>query len=337
VFREYAATLKSLITDILAHEDISLHSVTSRIKSRDSVEQKLGRPGAKYQRLADITDIAGVRIICHFAPDVDRIGQLIESEFAIDVGNTTDKRLLLDPDRFGYLSLHHVVSLGSARESLREYRRFVSLKAEVQTRSMLQHAWAEVEHDLGYKSRLAVPDHVRRRFARIAGLLELADQEFAEIRGSISAYRRSLPDRLAHAPEAVTIDNISINAFLRKDPLVAAVDAQIAERRGMSVYDDGEPSRPFVAERLRLSGLQTIADIALALRTYRDDVIALATEWLRQSGATGALTRGISLFYLAYVVVLRADDEERLRTFMATARIQDATDALLQAWRDRGA
>ena len=98
-----------------------------------------------------MTDITGVRVITYFADQVDEIAKVMEGEFNIDIKNSIDKRDILDPDRFGYLSLHYViVSLSSARCALAEYRSFSELKAEVQVRSILQHAWAEIEHDLGY-------------------------------------------------------------------------------------------------------------------------------------------------------------------------------------------
>jgi putative GTP pyrophosphokinase len=199
---------------------------------------------------------------------------------------------------------------------------------------MLQHAWAEVEHDLGYKTAFAVPDVIRRRFARVAGLLELADHEFAEIRGSASRYRSSLPQRIDRAPDTVTIDRTSIEVFVLKDPLVEAVDAQIAQARSVSLHQYAKEAAYFSADRLQLAGLETIADVASALRANRDHVIRLATKWLDRSGSSSALSRGISLFYLAYVVVLRSGDEDRVRSFMASARLQDAADALLETWRE---
>ncbi|WP_242785636.1 GTP pyrophosphokinase [Bacillus cereus] len=125
---------------------------------------KVEKGGNKYSTLNDITDISGIRVITYFSDDVDKVASMIQNEFEIDETNSVDKRTLLDPDRFGYLSLHYVIKLNTLRTSLVEYQRFKDLKAEVQIRSILQHAWAEIEHDLGYKSKNSIPRVVKRDF-----------------------------------------------------------------------------------------------------------------------------------------------------------------------------
>ena len=185
LYRAFATKVETLLHDIVADKKLPVHSVSSRVKTRHSLEQKLKRPGSSYRALSDVTDLVGMRIICYFADDVDRIAALVEQQFQTDTVNTVDKRKILDPDRFGYLSLHHVVRFTPDRSALIDYSRFLDLRAEIQTRSILQHSWAEIEHDLGYKGSVEVPRHLRRRFSRVAGLLELADDEFRQIRDDL--------------------------------------------------------------------------------------------------------------------------------------------------------
>lgn len=59
-----------------------------------------------------MTDIAAIRITMYYADEVDKIAERIPAEFDVDWDNSTDKRQVLDPHRFGYLSWHHVVSIG---------------------------------------------------------------------------------------------------------------------------------------------------------------------------------------------------------------------------------
>jgi len=74
---------------------------------------------------------------------------------------------------------------------LSEYALFDKMKCEIQVRTILQHAWAEIEHDLVYKSPADIPFRVRRRFASLAGLLEIADREFESLRQDEMAVRRA--------------------------------------------------------------------------------------------------------------------------------------------------
>ena len=184
-FESYALTLKSLLTTLIRNEKISIHSLESRVKTKKSLEGKINKKG-KYKSIDDITDIVGIRIITHYADDVDKIAAIVEKEFTIDQENSIDKRTSIAPDKFGYLSLHYIVTLNSTRTNLKEYEVYKNIKAELQIRSILQHAWAEIEHDIGYKSATGLPNEIRRYFSRLAGLLEMADDEFIKIRKKIS-------------------------------------------------------------------------------------------------------------------------------------------------------
>jgi ppGpp synthetase/RelA/SpoT-type nucleotidyltranferase len=192
LLENFKVSIDSLIQTLLEIEGIQFHSVTSRIKSKASVRQKLQRPD-KRRDFNDLTDMFGVRIITYFPDEVDVVAKLIEREFVVDPENSVDKRSLLDPDRFGYLSLHYVLQLKPERAILPENRSYEDIRFELQIRSILQHAWAEIEHDIGYKSPSGVPDAVRRRFSRLAGLLELADDEFLGIRKELA--RSASPTR----------------------------------------------------------------------------------------------------------------------------------------------
>jgi ppGpp synthetase/RelA/SpoT-type nucleotidyltranferase len=161
IYNDYIKVLEDLIHTIIQDHGNRVNSITSRVKNEQSFKEKLSRKNNKYESLEDITDIVGIRIITYYADDVDTIAKIIEEEFDIDYENSIDKRKVLDPDRFGYLSLHYVIKLNKNRLLLTEYRKYAKCKAEVQIRSILQHAWAEIEHDSGYKSSLDVPIEIK--------------------------------------------------------------------------------------------------------------------------------------------------------------------------------
>ncbi|MBS1831788.1 MAG: hypothetical protein JST65_03700, partial [Acidobacteria bacterium] len=130
-----------------------------------------------------------------YLSDVPRVASLIRDSFAVDWANSENKSDRLRTEEFGYLSDHYVISFSESHVAIPTFKEFQGLKAEVQLRSILQHAWAEIEHDdLGYKNTHSVPRDVRRGLARVAALLEVADREFASIRGLADAQRaKKLP------------------------------------------------------------------------------------------------------------------------------------------------
>jgi len=178
LYESYLARLRRLITELLEARHIQVHKIEGRCKEFSSLEEKLTHNQSKYNRLEDVTDLVGIRVITYFSKDVERVAGIISGELVIDHTNSVDKADSLNPDQFGYLSVHYIIELDSDRTARTEYRQFRDLKAEIQVRSLLQHAWAEIEHDLGYKNTAGLPVRLRRKMARIAGLLEIADEEF---------------------------------------------------------------------------------------------------------------------------------------------------------------
>ena len=154
LYEHLSASVLQITEGLMKEAGIKCASAVFRIKDMNSLSEKINRKGDKYRTLSDITDIGGVRIITYYADDVDRVAELIEREFMVDKENSIDKRKTLEPNVFGYLSLHYVISLDDRRAALPEYKNLEKLKIEVQIRSILQHSWAEMEHDMGYKSNI---------------------------------------------------------------------------------------------------------------------------------------------------------------------------------------
>jgi GTP pyrophosphokinase len=191
---------KEFLSSILSSKNIVPHSITSREKDPEGLREKMPREGKVPDGLFNgITDLAGVRIIAYFPSDVDKIVSLIEKEFTIDSKHSKDKRLCSDPAIFGYASVHFVVEFSPEMLKLPEYALFCKMKCEIQVRTILQHAWAEIEHNVVYKSPVEIPFRVRRRFACLAGLLEIADREFESLRHDEMAVRQAIQSRIKKA------------------------------------------------------------------------------------------------------------------------------------------
>lgn len=227
----FGLAAESLIKDLLKARNIRFHSVEHRVKSEESAAVKVARrvtDSGEPRSLETLNDMLGLRVITYFQDEVDEVARLIAEEFLIDEANTVDKKAALEADRFGYVSVHYIAWLSQSRVALTEYRPYAGLKFEVQIRSILQHAWAEIEHDLGYKAE-AVPRAVRRRFSRLAGLLELADDEFVGIRDEVSAHQAAARKTIEQGALAIEIDQDSLSAFVRSRAQIRQLDRAIAK------------------------------------------------------------------------------------------------------------
>lgn len=307
VYGDFARECDSLIKRLLAVKGYRVHSVTSRLKERSKVEEKLKREGKEYQKLSDMTDVAGVRVITHFDYEVDRIGTLVEAEFGIDREKSVDKRQLLEADRFGYLSLHYVCGLSDHRLKLAENNRYAGLPCEIQIRTILQHAWAEIEHDLGYKPGSTVPKPIRRRFSRLAGLLEIGDQEFKSIRDELKKYENRVSEEIRAQPSQVEIDDLSLRAFIRSDSHYRELVDGMAKAFAVSVLPAKHDfKRP--ASELRHLGLTTIDELRNAVIANVNLVLCHVTKRDRvrkRLAMASSLAEANPLMFLIQVLVAK--------------------------------
>ena len=119
-------------------------------------------------------------MITYYEDDVDRVAEVIKREFALDSENSVDRERhrarSVRLQRLNYVCTHL-----PKRTADVEYKRFAGVRCEIQITSILMHAWSEIEHEW-YDLKDAYPDKVKRRFYRIAALLELAESEFLNLK-----------------------------------------------------------------------------------------------------------------------------------------------------------
>lgn len=206
--------MSRLLKHILDHEDLEPAQVEARTKEVSSFTDKIERKERKYDDpLEEITDMTGLRVIVYYMADVARVGEIIEREFEVDWGNSVRQGADTDPDRFGYRSDHYVVSLARERVALAEWQQFNGYKAEIQVRTVMQHAWAAVDHKIRYK-RTSLPDDLQRRLSRLSALLEVADEQFAAVHVTSRALSASYAASVASGDLDVTLDALSLRAYL---------------------------------------------------------------------------------------------------------------------------
>ena len=307
-YSRFAEDVEHQVKSLLEASQITYNSITHRVKTRYSLAEKIDRKN-KYKSIEEITDIVGVRVITYYSEDVDRVASIIEAEFDVDHENSIDKREALEPEKFGYCSVHYVVSMSSERLGLTEYQGYRGMKCEIQIRSVLQHAWAEIEHDTGYKSEKPIPKELRRSFSRIAGLLEIADKEFDEIRRTLSTYKKAATENLDKQEFGEKeLDAIIIDAAIQTDSDLRLLNTHIESLIKERVCTDLDSfDVTTTIDQLNWVGVKTVNDLLTALHDYSELAMRIANEVLKgktTSDRTYKVTATIGLFYLCYAILL---------------------------------
>lgn len=176
-----ASLAEDLVRDILADVPFQIHAITSRPKTLASLRLKL-RTKKYRQPGKQLTDKLGVRVITYFESDIAHVVDLLERQLEINKHKSEDKRTKLSLREFGYLSVHLIARPKGRWSRSLKYRKIRGLWFEIRVRSILEHAWAEIEHEIVYKSGIVFPDETKRRFARLAGALEILESEFGVLR-----------------------------------------------------------------------------------------------------------------------------------------------------------
>lgn len=221
-YQKLGKNIHDALETFLKEQNIDFLTISWRIKDLASFIDKIDRK--KYDNPFDeVEDICGVRIICYYQSDIDKICKIIESEF--DIQENQDKEELLKEDQFGYRSYHYVGKIRKKWLEAPNYRGLESLKFELQVRTVLMHAWAEIEHKLAYKQKLHIPPHLKRKLYRISAKLEEADEQFEDIKTESFKYRESLKEQ-----GKAEGDDFYKNAKFNLDSLQSYLDFKFSSR-----------------------------------------------------------------------------------------------------------
>lgn len=290
--------VSGMLKNALRDSDIDIMAVEHRIKEEQSLEGKLELKGEKYKSLDDITDILGARVICFFSDDVDKVASIIEGLFNIDWANSVNKRNQLTPEAFGYLSLHYICSLPKESNYPKELK---NKKFEVQIRSTLQHTWAEISHDLGYKSEYGVPKKITREMSRVAGLLEIADDQFISIRNDIRKYGEEVQQLLEQGKLGeVLIDLVTLTQYLENNENIKSFTNELIQMSGAKRRKFSPES---YVQQLNFLDKKTIGDIELMLLDNREKALRLAKHTF-ETNKLNWISSNISLYFLCRAELL---------------------------------
>ena len=202
LWREILSPYEQAVTELvekfqhlsLEHRERGLYSpieqVTGRVKSITSILEKMKRKNIPFEEMEEqVEDIAGIRIICQFVEDIQRVSDLIAGRSDMEIKCIKD--YIAHQKESGYRSYHlviyyHVETLNGPKK----------IQAEIQIRTMAMNFWATIEHSLQYKYKTNIPPYVKERLANAAQAIIALDGEMSSVRNEImNAQNSSLMQR----------------------------------------------------------------------------------------------------------------------------------------------
>ena len=281
VYTQMADIIPERLKEFFAEAGIIVAAVEHRVKTEDSLAGKLKLKGGKYPDIFALTDIVGLRVITFYIDDVDKVASVLERLFDIDWENSIDKRKVHETDSFGYLSLHYICRIPEKTYSVPDHPELNKIRFEVQMRTVLQHAWANMSHDIGYKSGVEIPKVYLRNMSRLAGMLELCDDEFSRIRREITDYRRNVQKLVASGNlEEVLLDGDSFKSYLQIGPFdrlgkrIASINQAEIQPVDLSNF----------LPLFKAMGFKTLGDISKLVKEYSEAAYQIACFQIGLSG-----------------------------------------------------
>ena len=273
VYRQMEKVIPDKLKEFFDEAGIIVAALEHRIKTKESLAGKLKLKGGKYRDIYDITDLVGLRVITFYIDDVDKVASIVERLFEIDWENSIDKRKAHEIDSVGYLSLHYICRIPESSYKDPEHPELNKIRFEVQMRTILQHAWSNMNHDTGYKSGVEIPSIYMRNMSRLAGMLELVDDEFSRIRREITDYRRNVQNLVSSGNlEEVQLDGDSFKSYLQIGPF-DALSKRIASINQAEIQPVDLSN--FLA-LFKAMGFKTLGDIAKMVKEYSDAAYQIA-------------------------------------------------------------
>ena len=273
VYKQLEQVVPEKLRGFFEEAGIIVAALEHRIKTKESLAGKLKLKGGKYKDIFDVTDLVGIRVITFYIDDVDKVASILERLFEIDWENSIDKRKVHEIDSFGYLSLHYICRIPQSSYSDPEHPELNKIRFEVQMRTILQHAWANMNHDTGYKSGVEIPKVYLRNLSRLAGMLELVDDEFSRIRRELSDYRRNVQKLVASGNlDEVQLDGDSFKSYLQIGPFdalskrIASINQAEIQPVDLSAF----------LSLFKAMGFKTLGDIAKLVKEYSDAAYQIA-------------------------------------------------------------
>lgn len=164
------------LSKAMSMNNLKKHDLDKRIKTPLSLYKKAQRKEIKNP-FEQIHDIVGLRVVCLFLSDVEKIRNILKDTFKIVYED--DKTKTTKANAFGFLGVNFTVKLKDPPKEQMDIKDFLF---EIQVRTISQDTWAVISHKLDYKKSKPIRDDLRREFYALSGLLHIADKHFDILR-----------------------------------------------------------------------------------------------------------------------------------------------------------
>lgn len=177
----------------------------------------------------------------------------------------------------------------------------------------MQHSWAEIEHDLGYKTEVEVPRNIRRSFSKAASLLEVADDIFADIRKCLEEYRITVKhDIEAQNLDSVFFDKITLAEFTSHNETYRNLLNEIAAITHARITEHSPESQLPLIEFLEIHSL---GDMVRLIEEKHDLTLKLAKKMLKDSEIYELSSNAAYHFLFRAELISGGYSREKIREF----------------------
>ena len=248
-------------------KNIKIHTIQTRIKDFESFYNKIIRKKIKADPFEKITDIAGLRVICIYRSDLNKLEKLISNSF--EVISSDAKTRTLGETEFGYMADHYIVKLSKECKGAR-YDEIKHCNCEIQVRTILMDAWDSVSHHLDYKRKTDIPTQLKKDFYALSGLFYVADTHFEIFKDSIEGIKTKLIEDLKK-------NQFNLDQDMNLDTLRTYASWKFPQRT-----DDDEPDYSEMLSELQATGHSTFR----ILNDELDQVIEITELWEKEMPPT---------------------------------------------------
>jgi ppGpp synthetase/RelA/SpoT-type nucleotidyltranferase len=283
LYEEYSSRIRNLVEDLVERDDIEICGIDGWAKAPAELVKSLNTHYSA-EGLDSISDLVTVRVLLRFPEDVQKVEEIIRSEFNVDFDRSVTSSGLEDPFRFGYPAVLYTLALSESRSSLREWQKYKGLSFRLELRTVLQEAWATISPRVNLSVDSISEKKLKRKLVRLAALLEEADEGFLSLWEEVKDVAVLVPPPPASADEPQRSVSVAAERTYSEDELYEffyEIDSALnkwsstAIKAGFPIFVPSpnylKESFQYLYKIFRAAGIDTISEVQRFLAELDDD------------------------------------------------------------------